>query len=285
MGKVPALYLPLMLYEGIKSLSNEVRGELFLALYQYGVEGTVMEGLSPVASAMFFMYKGVIDEDARRYEEKCEKRRAAGAMGGHAKASRGTADAHYNEEANVANASFAKQNEQNPANLANTTQLKSTQHNTTQYNTTQHNSKLSLLSGDNKERVCDNGEAAAEKPARRKTRVVKMYGKFKNVFLTDEEYALLGEALRNREEQIDALSTFMESTGKTYANHYATLLRWEKKDREKAVRRGKDHDRSYDIEAFDKGGFDLPDPPSFDLEEFKKQGFDLPETDGESDDK
>lgn len=281
MGKVPALYLPLMLYEGIKSLSNEVRGELFLALYQYGVEGTVTEGLSPVASAMFFMYKGVIDEDARRYEEKCEKRRAAGAMGGHAKASRSTAaDAHYNEEANVANASFAKQNEQKLANLANSTQI-----NSTQINATQHNLNHTLLSCDNKVCVCDNGEAAAEKPTRRKTRVVKMYGKFKNVLLTDEEYTMLGEALRNREEQIDALSTFMESTGKTYANHYATLLRWEKKDREKAVRSGKGQDRSYDIEAFDKGGFDLPDPPSFDLEEFKKQGFDLPETDGESDDK
>lgn len=65
---------------------------------------------------------------------------------------------------------------------------------------------------------------AADKP--------KTYGEFANVLLTDKAVTrLMGrwtpEQVRT---EIEALSAYMQSKGKRYADHYATLLGWLKKD-------------------------------------------------------
>jgi hypothetical protein len=104
----------------------------------------------------------------------------------------------------------------------------------------------------------------AEKKACKK---VKLYGKYKNVMLSDDEYDKLLSEVEDRDFLIDDLSAFMESTGRTYQNHFATLLRCEtrRKEREakkgfqKKKRLGESGKPSYDIDAFSKQGFDLPD--------------------------
>ena len=58
------------------------------------------------------------------------------------------------------------------------------------------------------------------------------FGSFRNVMLSDDEY----EALKNQfpddyRERIEDLSTYMKSTGKEYADHYATIVSWAKKKR------------------------------------------------------
>jgi len=59
-----------------------------------------------------------------------------------------------------------------------------------------------------------------------------IYGEFKNVRLTDEEFEKLkikfGESGTN--QRIESLSEYMESKGKKYASHYATILTWERKN-------------------------------------------------------
>ena len=59
----------------------------------------------------------------------------------------------------------------------------------------------------------------------------EIYGRYKNVSLTPSEY----ESLKNEypiyaDKYIERLSEYMETKGKSYSNHYATILSWLKKD-------------------------------------------------------
>jgi len=58
----------------------------------------------------------------------------------------------------------------------------------------------------------------------------KAYGTYKNVYLSDDEYAQLFRDLRNPTECIDNLSCYMIQKGKVYQNHAAVIRRWALKD-------------------------------------------------------
>lgn len=58
-----------------------------------------------------------------------------------------------------------------------------------------------------------------------------IYGEFKNVKLSDEEYAKLEKS--NLLPYIDKLSSYIASKGKRYKSHYATILTWARKDKPK----------------------------------------------------
>lgn len=71
----------------------------------------------------------------------------------------------------------------------------------------------------------------------------KPFGKFGNVYLTDDEYAELGLAVGNQNELnaiIDSLGASLEDGSRTSINHYATLTKWvqyrKDKDKEKEER-------------------------------------------------
>lgn len=100
-----------------------------------------------------------------------------------------------------------------------------------------------------------------EPPAPKKTKPVKhKYGEYKNVLLTDEELQKLKTEYSNDwQKRIENLSGYVESTGKKYKSHYATIRTWARKDKEqKPVRKemvpswmqGEKHD--YDFEALEK---------------------------------
>ena len=59
------------------------------------------------------------------------------------------------------------------------------------------------------------------------------HGFFANVLLTDDEMQKLAAEIPNYEEYIEKLSHYIESNGKKYKSHYATILMWHRKDREK----------------------------------------------------
>ena len=59
------------------------------------------------------------------------------------------------------------------------------------------------------------------------------YGEYSNVLLTDEEYEKLLIEIPNAAEYIENLSTYMESTGKTYKSHIATIRHWFRNDKDK----------------------------------------------------
>ena len=59
----------------------------------------------------------------------------------------------------------------------------------------------------------------------------KKYGEFENVLLTDDEYKKLQEKFpRDYDIRIERISGYLESTGKKYKSHYATILNWARKD-------------------------------------------------------
>lgn len=68
----------------------------------------------------------------------------------------------------------------------------------------------------------------SKKPTRHK------YGEYKNVLLSDEELEKLKTEFPNDYNQrIDRLSEYMESTGKHYKSHLATIRSWARKDKPK----------------------------------------------------
>ena len=67
------------------------------------------------------------------------------------------------------------------------------------------------------------------------------YGRYKNVFLSDEE---LTELPTLWQTYIDRLSEYMASTGKQYQNHAATIRRWAAEDRKKAAPPARNRDYS-----------------------------------------
>ena len=73
------------------------------------------------------------------------------------------------------------------------------------------------------------------------------YGEYKNVLLTDTEFEKLkDEYPSDYKDRIERLSCYIESTGKTYKNHLATIRNWDRmdKDRKKASEKPK---RNYDM--------------------------------------
>ena len=66
-----------------------------------------------------------------------------------------------------------------------------------------------------------------------------VYGRYKNIFLTDTEL----EALKNELPEkwsfyVERLSEYMASKGKSYDNHAATIRRWAVSDTEKVAVQG-----------------------------------------------
>lgn len=73
------------------------------------------------------------------------------------------------------------------------------------------------------------------------------YGEYKNVLLTDTEFDKLKEEYpTDYKDRIERLSCYIESTGKSYKNHLATIRNWDRmdKDRKKASEKPK---RNYDM--------------------------------------
>ena len=63
------------------------------------------------------------------------------------------------------------------------------------------------------------------------------YGRYQNVFLTDDELTELQKELPALwQTYVDRLSEYMASTGKQYQNHAATIRRWAAEDRKKAAK-------------------------------------------------
>lgn len=70
----------------------------------------------------------------------------------------------------------------------------------------------------------------------RESESARAYGRYQNVFLTDEELADLQASFPTVWGQyIEKLSEYMASTGKRYQSHAATIRRWAGEDAKKAA--------------------------------------------------
>lgn len=96
-----------------------------------------------------------------------------------------------------------------------------------------------------------------EPPAPKKTK--HKYGEYKNVLLTDDELQKLKTEYSDCEKRIDNLSHYIESTGKKYKSHYATIRSWARKDKETGkkeivpdwMNKKRYQKQDYDIEAIE----------------------------------
>ena len=88
---------------------------------------------------------------------------------------------------------------------------------------------------DGKKTVCHmerklSGNKNKENKLNESKRRSKAYGKFQNVFLSDGDMDSLRQTVPQLREYIERLSAYMQSTGKSYADHAATIRCWYDRD-------------------------------------------------------
>lgn len=80
------------------------------------------------------------------------------------------------------------------------------------------------------------------------------YGEYDNVLLSDSDYEKLkNEFPKDYQQRIENLSGYIESTGKVYKNHLATIRVWAKKE----TKQNQQSKASYDINELEK----ISEPP------------------------
>ena len=87
---------------------------------------------------------------------------------------------------------------------------------------------------DGKKTVCHTERKLSGSKIKEKNNLVKRmsntYGKFQNVFLSDYDIAFLQRTVPPYREYIERLSAYMQSSGKSYADHAATIRSWYLRD-------------------------------------------------------
>ena len=58
-----------------------------------------------------------------------------------------------------------------------------------------------------------------------------MFGEYRNVFLTEKDYKRLKADFSGLDDLIEQLSAYIQSTGKKYSDHAATLRIWAKRQK------------------------------------------------------
>ena len=107
------------------------------------------------------------------------------------------------------------------------TRNKDTRNKDTQNKDTINNSSINNSINNNK------SKSSPEKVKEKQKKVKRSYGEFKNVKLTDEEVNKLKDRFpESYEGKINDLSFYIESKGAKYKSHYATILTWDRKDKE-----------------------------------------------------
>lgn len=108
------------------------------------------------------------------------------------------------------------------------------------------NAKNVCNSEQRKEKESKEKKSKGDSPPRHK------YGKYSNVLLSDSDIAALkSEFPGDWEERLERLSEYMESSGKTYKNHLATIRAWNRRDKARKDSGAKFDDRTYTREELD----------------------------------
>lgn len=81
MGEKKSFVLYYDFKEPLEELSDKDKGQVLMAMFEYCEYGTIPQ-LSKQAAIAFKFLKKFLDIDREKYEEKCNKRREAGAKGG-----------------------------------------------------------------------------------------------------------------------------------------------------------------------------------------------------------
>ena len=116
----------------------------------------------------------------------------------------------------------------------NPTSVNPTSDSPTSVNHMQLNTKQSNTDGESKKGASTDGYATA--PTKAAPEKKGTYGCYGNVKLTDTDLSKLkAEFPADWQERIDRLSTYMDSSGKSYKNHLATIRTWARRDAERGM--------------------------------------------------
>lgn len=196
MGK-PGVMLYFDIRPCLKRLSSEEKGLLFEAILEYGEHGIDPEFDGMLGIAWDFIQPG-IDRDSDRYDHQVLQKRYAAFV----------RDARRK---GVEVMPFEKW-----CNLDDSTRHHLISSDVERHPTTTPSPNTTTST---------NRSMAAKPPSRHK------YGPYKNVLLSDDEYAKLQEEYpADYSERIERLGEYIASTGKSYKSHLATIRSWARKD-------------------------------------------------------
>ena len=174
-------------------LTDAEAGSVIKAVFAYVQTGVLPEKLRPKADMVFSFIQERLDRDGEKYDRIRAQRAEAGRKGGLATRSKA--------EAMAANAGQTAATE----------------------------AVSDSVSVPVSESVSVSGSVSepVSSPAPR------LYGKYRNIFLTPEEYRQLQQEFpTDYRQRLERLSEYSASAGKKYQNALATIRAWAKKDRE-----------------------------------------------------
>ena len=205
----PGIMMYFEVMDEVQYMTDLQLGQLFRAMMSYGRYGEIVDDIDPMVMGSFYCIKRRIDQDAETYAKKVETYRQNALK----RKSRTSSIQNSNEPLQA----FADETEQLQATAGNCSYNYNTNPNTNNnynnYNTSEGE---------------QNAAAYESAPPR---------GMYENVYLSVEEYEKLRLEYPNIDESIDRLSEYMETSGKSYVNHFATLRQWAREDGQKAPAR------------------------------------------------
>ena len=196
----------------VKGLDYETKGRLFDAIMEYAEDG-VVPAFDGVLSAVWPFIAEKIDRDSVRYTDIVNKRTRAQYV------------RWWNEH--------AKKNGIDPDNELLREQWIDKQMNTKNTNVSGVIQTIPTTTTTATATATSTATTAGASTAGAGNSPTRAYGCCKNVFLTEDEFAELCTDIPNAGNVIEKLSLHMKSSGKTYADHAATVRKWAMEDAEK----------------------------------------------------
>ena len=201
-------------YEQIKKLNPNQKAELLDAIFRYAETGEVIE-FSDITAEITF---GFIRQQMERNDEKYKEKKVRNAK-------------YYENKKNAEN-NF-KTNSENSETEKNFKKNSETEKSfKTNSDSDNDNDNVNDNVNEN-ENVNDNDNDRKSDSASQHSRSKKSaYGKWNNVLLTESEYkSLLQEHGKQiAEDSIAKLDNYIETSGKSYRNHYAVISKWISED-------------------------------------------------------
>lgn len=182
-------------------LTNEQKGILINALFEFAENGEVQKFEDKVVEMAFSFISVQMKRDKEKYDEVCERRREAGKLGGRPKKPNG-----LDEKAKKPNGFLEKQTKAKKPDTDNDTDTDTDNDNDIK-------------------RTCKPSPAPPKSSK-------KKFGEYGNISLTDEQYNQLvkdyGESVMN--DYIQRMDEYIQMKGKKYKDFNLALRNWIKKD-------------------------------------------------------
>lgn len=184
-------------------LTNEQKGILINALFEFAENGEVQKFEDKVVEMAFSFISVQMKRDKEKYDEVCERRREAGKLGGRPKKPNG-----LDEKAKKPNGFLEKQTKAKKPDTDNDTDTDTDNDNDNDI-----------------KRTCKPSPAPPKSSK-------KKFGEYGNISLTDEQYNQLvkdyGEPVMN--DYIRRMDEYIQMKGKKYKDCNLALRNWIKKD-------------------------------------------------------